>query len=181
LFDTLRNLRKDLAFEEDIPIYQVFTQETLYELCEKLPVTVQQLKKIKGIGKIRLHKYGTTIIEIIKNYCIVNNIELKEETDVKLQEKINTKQLSLNLFNEGLSVAEIAKKRNLTQATIYRHLSFFISTGEVKVADLLPEEKYQKIKQIILNAKIESLTELKKMVGDEFSWDELRLVLTVMQ
>lgn len=181
LFDALRNLRKSLAFEEDVPVYQVFTQETLYELCEKLPVTVQQLKKIKGIGKIRLHKYGTAIIEIIKNYCIVNNIELKEEADVKLQEKINTKELSLNLFNEGLSVEEIAKKRNLTQTTIYRHLSFFISTGEVKITDLLPEEKYQKIKQIILNAKIESLTELKKMVGDEFSWDELRLVLTVMQ
>jgi len=181
LFDALRNLRKDLAFEEDIPIYQVFTQETLYQLCEKLPITVQQLKKIKGIGKIRLHKYGNEVIEVIKNYCIVNNIELKEETGVKLQEKINTKQLSLNLFNEGLSVAEIAKKRNLTQATIYRHLSFFISTGEVKITDLLPEEKYQKIKQIILNSKIESLTELKKMVGDEFSWDELRLVLTVMQ
>ena len=178
LFEALRQLRSDFAMEEDVPHFQIFTQETLFELTEKLPVTPQQLKKIHGIGKVRLQKYGDAIIELIKSYCIANNIEMKEdeaEKPAKKQVK-NTKKHSLELFQSGMTPEEIAAERQLTLGTIISHLSSFFETGEVKITDLMDEKKYKEIKKIVEPHPEASLSELKRMAGDDYTWDELRLV-----
>ncbi len=180
LFEALRDLRASFAFEEDIPHFQVFTQETLYELCDKLPVTRQQLKKINGIGKVRLQKYGDDIIEIIQAYCLENKIEMREDQAEKIKKKTTkgqTKQISLEMFRSGKTPEEIAAKRELTKGTIINHLSHFLPTGEIKITDLIEAKKYDAIKQIIENNSFENLTELKKIAKDKYSYDELRLVL----
>ena len=181
LFDALKNLRSELAFEEGIPLYQVFTQETLYALTEELPVTKKQLKKVHGIGKIRLKKYGYQILEIIKAYCIANDIPLKEDKPDKQKPKQNTKEISLELFKSGKSIEYIAKIRNLTTGTITGHLAHFIPTGEIKITDLISQKRFDQIKEIIENNTFETLTELKNIAGNDYSWDELRLVLNYVK
>ncbi len=177
LFDALKTLRSHLALKEDIPNYQVFTQESLYQLCEKLPVTERQLKKIKGIGKNRIKKYGEPIISLIKDYCIVNNIMLKEDEPLVKETKKNTKEISLDMFKAGKNVEEIANERHLTTGTIWNHLAYFVPTGEIKMADLIPKEKIKAIQQIMTTNKFENLTELKQIAGDNYSWNELRLIM----
>ncbi len=178
LFDALRELRSEFAFSEDVNHYQIFTQESLYEMCEKLPVTKKQLKKINGIGKIRLNKYGDAIIEIIKAYCIANEIEMKDdEPEIKLEKK-NTKMISLELFQQGLKPAEIAKERNFVLSTIVGHLSHFIPTGEVKVTDLIEEERYKEIKSFIEKQdEYEGLSDLREKCNQKYDYGELRLVV----
>ncbi len=180
LLEALKNLRSELAYGDDVPPFQIFTQETLYELCRELPVTQKQLKKIHGIGKIRLKKYGEQIIEIIKSYCIVNNIPLKEDVPDKPKPKSNTKETSLKLFKSGKTIDEIAKIRELTPNTILGHLAHFLPTKEVSITDLITQERFNEIKQIIENNDFESLSELKKIAGDDFDWGELRLVITYL-
>ncbi len=180
LFEALKNLRSELAYAEDVPHFQIFTQETLYALCKELPVTQKQLKKIPGIGKIRLKKYGEQIIEIIKSYCIANDIPLKEDIPDQTKPKSNTKEISLNLFKTGKTIDEIAGIRNLTPNTILGHLAYFLPTKEVGITDLISQERFNEIKQIIENNSFESLSELKKIAGDGFDWGELRLVMTYL-
>jgi len=179
LLDALKDLRSEFAYQEDVHHFQIFTQETLYELCEKLPVTTAQLKKISGIGKVRLKKYGSAIVETILNYCIANDITVNTKEPVKKQ-KIDTKKLSLQLYQSGKNLEEIAKERNLTVNTIMGHLANFTKSGEVKITDLISEERFKKIKQIIENNDFESLGELKKIANDEYDWGELRLVLNYL-
>ena len=176
LLEALRNLRMELAFAEDVHAFQIFTQQTLYELLEQLPVTKKQLKKINGIGKVRLQKYGDDILEIIKGYCIANNIELKEDEPEIKKIKKNTREISLEMFQSGLKPEEIAQQRSLTTGTITNHLSAFFASGEVKITDLIDEEKFIKIKQIIESNDYDSLYELKKIAGDTYGFDELNLV-----
>ena len=68
----LRELRDDIAKAENIPHFQIFTQETLYLLCDELPRTEKELLNIKGMGKIRDQKYGEEITELINSYCQEN-------------------------------------------------------------------------------------------------------------
>ncbi len=180
LFEALKNLRSELAYAEDVPHFQVFTQETLYELCQELPVTKKQLKKIHGIGKIRLKKYGGQILDIIQSYCIANNIPLNEDPPEKPKPKSNTKEISLELFKSGKKIEEIAAIRSLTSNTILGHLAFFIPTGEVKITDLISQERFNEIKQIIENNHFESLSELKNIAGEDYDWGELRLVMNYL-
>ncbi len=180
LLDALKDLRSELAYAEDVPHFQIFTQETLYQLCEKLPVTKAQLKKIHGIGKVRLNNYGDQIIDTILAYCIANNISLNNDVTEKKKTKKNTKEISLKMFQSGKTVEEIAKERQLTVQTIYKHLSHYISTRKIEITDLITPERFNKIKQIIKNNQFEGLGELKVIAGEQYSWDELRIVMNYL-
>ncbi|GAL63137.1 related to 5' to 3' DNA helicase [Algibacter lectus] len=158
-------------------------------MCETLPLNKAELLEINGMGKTRVEKYGTDILKVIRGYCDENDIDTSADkidfTEEKVAEKpkapkVDTKKVSLDLFKSGKSIDEIEDERELTRTTILRHLSHFIDSGEVKISDLMPIEHYNELKKIIPKNKFESLTELKQLVDDKYTYEELRLVLRAL-
>ena len=185
LFKELRALRTEYADIEMIPLYQVFTQESLYQICEKLPVTLNQLKKIKGMGKVRIQRYGQDIIDIVHEYCEQNNItpdlsepEIIEKTKPK---KGATYQLTFELQKEGLTIAEIAQKRSLAESTIEGHFAKLISEGQLKLEEVLPDKRYQELKAFMQKTPYESLNDLRQKVGEDYSFGELRIIHSAIE
>jgi len=180
LFEQLRALRSQIADNENLIHYQIFTQKSLYEMCEFLPITKQQLKQVNGMGKVRVEKYGDAILEVITEFCKENDLETSDEIVVfekPKKKKIDTKKASLNLFKSGKSVQDIAKERELTTNTITGHLASFIPSGEVKITDLISEKHYNELKKIIPQKEFESLTDLKNQLDDKYSYSDLKLVI----
>ncbi len=175
----LRELRDEIRIAENIPAFQIFTQETLYAICEGLPRTEKQLLNIKGMGKIRIKKYGEEILEVVEKYCLENGIN--QQNEQKKEAKKNTKQITFELFKAGLSPQEIAKERSLTLNTIQSHLMTFIPTGDVDILELIELKRYKKIIKEIEDVDFKSLTELKEKVDDSFTYMELRMVLLSME
>ncbi len=175
----LRELRDDIATAENIPHFQVFTQEALYGICEALPRTPAQLKKVKGMGKIRVRKYGEEIIEVIEWYCKEKGLEGK--SDPVEEEKKSSHQISLELFKQGLSIQEIAKERSLTKNTIESHLIKYIPSGDIDVLELIPLKRYKKLVQEIESTEFSNLKELKDALDDSYSYTELRMVLSSLE
>jgi uncharacterized protein YpbB len=89
--------------------------------------------------------------------------------------KKSTIEETLVLWNQNLSLYDIAKQRKLTPQTIYNHFAKLIQMEMVQLSDLLPEDKISDLKVAFKDFKGESLGELKEVHGDHFSWDELRL------
>ncbi len=174
LFEELRMLRKVISETEDIPPFQVFTQKTLYEMCKALPTTPKQLRKVHGMGKIRVEKYGDEIVEIIEAYCKNNDIEPQQ--DIPLS-KSDTKQTSFDMFNEGFSVAEIAEKRGLTSGTIENHLTHFIAKGKLDINKIMDSERVENVIKIIENNTFSGLSELRELTGNDYSFNELRMIM----
>ena len=183
LIAALRSYRHEMAEEEGVPHFHIFTQASLFEMIDYLPTTFNQLLAIKGIGKKKVAAYGEEIIRIINDYCEENNVApkvdiLKERPPKKPKTvKGATHKKSFDLFKSGNSIQDIAKKRDLTVSTIEGHLARFVRTGELKITDVIPPDKYNRLKKILESAKAESLSELKKIAGNDFSWGELRMVL----
>ena len=175
----LRELRDEIRVKENIPAFQIFTQETLYAMSEAIPRSEKALLKISGMGKIRLNKYGLQILETIEAYCKENGINKLNEQ--KKEDKKSTKQITFELFKSGLSVKEIAKERSLTTGTIESHLASFIPSGDVDILELIDIKRYKKIINEIESTKFKSLTELKEKVDKSFSFMELRMVLLSME
>ena len=171
----LRALRDDISKAENIPHFQIFTQETLYAICDSLPRTEKELLKVNGMGKIRVKKYGDEILELIETYCKENGINAFNEQ--KKEDKKSTKQISFELFKKGLSIKEIAKERSLTSGTIESHLASYIPSGEVDILELIPLKKYQKMIKEIEAVEYKNLTHLKENVDKSYSFMELRMVL----
>ena len=65
LFEKLRALRKEIATKEKIPPYMVFSDATLQEMATKMPSDNFELGKVKGIGEVKLGKYGSAFLEVL--------------------------------------------------------------------------------------------------------------------
>ena len=184
LFELLRELRNSIANREDLVHFQVFTQKALYAMCETLPTNKQELLQLNGMGKVRVEKYGTDILEVIRTYCDENDIETANASEIELFEepkpkrkKGDTKKITLDLFKAGKSAEVIALERDLNVNTIMGHLASFMSSGEVKITDLISKVRYEELKGIIPKTKYENLSDLKNKVDAKYSYGELRLVL----
>ncbi|SHL08916.1 ATP-dependent DNA helicase RecQ [Selenomonas ruminantium] len=66
LFDHLRHLRKEIAIREHIPPYMVFSDATLRDMCQVQPATLDEMLDVKGIGEMKLQKYGQEFLDCIQ-------------------------------------------------------------------------------------------------------------------
>ena len=182
LFAKLRQLRSDLADNENIPVYQVFIQESLFEMCEFLPQTTAELTAINGMGKVRVKKYAEKILDIIIHYCAEN--EASPEVDIlelrkpkkKAPKKGETQKITLDLFLSGKSIPEIAEERGFVTSTIEGHLATFIGTGELDITDIIPKDRYEELKKLMEETTYEGFTDLQSKIGNKFSYGEMRMV-----
>ena len=185
LFEELRTLRLSIASKENVPPYIVFPDTTLVDLATYLPMKFEHLHRISGFGEIKIQKYGNEFLDVVSDYCFRNNIETKIDEKTPKRERLkpyvekttDTKRSSLELFNEGFSIEEIAQKRNLTMGTVGSHIAHFILTGEVNILKLVNEEKLPVIIDAVKQYGDKELGLLKNTLGDDYSFTEIRAAI----
>ena len=194
LFEILREWRSTKAKDNGVPHYQVLHQKTLIQIVVNLPNTLKALMTIKGIGKKLAERYGQELVAMVSDYRENNNIAevilppitdpLSNKTAApKDQEtqKIETKQLSLELFDQGLSLSQIADKRDMVISTIEGHLAHFVARGELKIDRLLASEKQQIIEEKIQQLPGKKLSEIKIALGSDYNYGEIKFVQAHLQ
>ena len=110
LFEKLRVLRAVYAKDMGVPAYVIFSDASLKDMEQKKPTTMEGFSKISGVGKAKLEKYAAAFIKIIAKHQDGNAT------------KLPTHQKSYDLFQDGLSITQIAHKRGITENTVYTHL-----------------------------------------------------------
>ncbi len=68
LFERLRDLRRQLAAEQDIPPYVVFGDVSLIQMAARKPTTTERFEAITGVGQFKLEKYGQPFMEAIRQH-----------------------------------------------------------------------------------------------------------------
>lgn len=121
LFEKLRVLRSEIAKEEEIPAYLVFSDKTLKEIERVRPTTEMELLEISGVGQRKLDVYGDAFIDAI--------LDFQQQKLKKKGSKTATHQVTFNMLKDGLSVEEVAKKRDLKDTTVYSHLAKLAQDG----------------------------------------------------
>ncbi|PBJ15690.1 DNA helicase RecQ [Flavobacterium sp. ACN6] len=116
LFETLRKLRYEIAQEEEVPAYVIFSDASLRQMEILRPMTDEDFLAVEGVGKAKLEKYGSEFINAIIEFY-------KNKSVVKKDKKENTYKKTLELYESGISVDEIAERRSLGRTTIISHLA----------------------------------------------------------
>ena len=197
LFNMLRHWRNTIADESNVPAYVVMHQKTLVEISSAMPDTIAALAKVKGIGKLKANKYGPDIIEIVRRYKKENGLQVDgdifddyadlefstkapksaKSKSTSKEPKIDTKEVTRQMYIDGLSVEGIAKKRGLVVSTIYGHLSHFVEKGEIDPTDFIDSEKVEFIADYLSNNPTQSVDEVKTALGEGYDYGEIRAVL----
>lgn len=188
LFQKLRLVRKRLAEESNLPPYIIFSDLTLKEMASLFPQTKEQFGMIRGVGKQKLESYADNFLPEIIAYCLENNLSFKGKVNNHKTvpphppSKVSTVVESMQLYRQGLSVAEIAKKRGLTEETIHEHLIQAFMHGEsIAVDSIVPLAKQQTIMQAFHTYGFDRLAPIKSNLGDDYSYSDLRWVKAKMQ
>jgi len=70
LFRKLVSLRKSLAVANEVPPYLIFHDKTLHEMVDKMPIDMQAMGHISGVGQAKLEKYGPIFLDVINNIAV---------------------------------------------------------------------------------------------------------------
>ena len=79
LFETLRNLRREIANQRNVPAYVVFSDATLRDMARVRPSSVTALRGVRGVGEKKMADLGQRFLDEIVNYCQENRIALDAE------------------------------------------------------------------------------------------------------
>ena len=85
-------------------------------------------------------------------------------------------RITLELYREGRSIADIVARRDLARTTIEGHLASFILTGEIGVQELVPEIKIKPILAALQEDREASLSAIRYKLGEDYSFSEIRSV-----
>lgn len=181
LYKTLTLWRNKEANEKKVPIYIVLSQKSILSIIEFLPSTIKELEHTKGIGKSTADRYGKIILDMINTYCIENKIERDEFIIPTPKIKIDTKQVSFDLFKAGKTIKEIATERNLATSTIEGHLAHYILEGKLLINEIMEVEKLK-----IIMAHYQQFPEManldrKTALGESVSYSDLKAVSNHIQ
>jgi ATP-dependent DNA helicase RecQ len=190
LFQRLRALRKRIADELNVPPYVVFADISLRYMAQRRPQSRSQFTQIPGVGSNKLDTYFEAFTNEIRDYCVSNNLKMdieplyeervaKKEDISSSQKHIGTltRQLTLDLYRQGRSIDEIASQRNLKSSTIFSHLAELVEAGEaIDIDRLVKPEHYDVIVAALHQIGDNPLKPVKEYLGDEYSYEEIRLV-----
>ncbi len=76
LFEYLRNLRREIAGQRNVPAYVVFSDATLRDMARVRPSSVTALRSVRGVGEKKMADIGQRFLDEIVNYCRENRLEL---------------------------------------------------------------------------------------------------------
>jgi len=187
LFMRLRELRRHLVHEQNVPSHVVLSDNLLQVLARERPVSERHFLHIPGVGQRKLEAYFAPVAVEIQAYCAEFNLPVGQEPPEEERAPRTpapprvpptpTHVVTLGLYRQGLSVEEVASERGLTVNTIINHLLTQLELGEqIDLTSRISPERYQVIADAFLEVGDEKLKPVKEFLGDEYSYDELRLV-----
>ncbi|MFK4469123.1 DNA helicase RecQ [Bacillus sp. RC252] len=186
LFEVLREVRKEIAQGEGVPPFVIFSDQTLKDMCAKMPQSDSELLTVKGIGEHKLVKYGSHFLQAVQhfiednpNYAETIKTEVVSESKKSGKASVNSHLETYEMYKQGIDLDEIAKERSLSRQTIENHLIRCFEDGmEVEWNSFVPAEYESLIETAVQNAE-GGLKSIKDQLPNEVSYFMIRAYLQI--
>ena len=170
MYEYLREVRKNIAKERGVQPYLVFSNESLRDMSSQMPSDISEFMEIHGVGEHKARQYGMTFLKAIAEFQAGKS-------------KGDTYKVTYEMLKQGMSVAAIAKERNLQETTIYSHIAHLIKKGEnIDISEFLTSGELRKIEEA--KDKIGDTTKLKpyfEMFNEEMPYGKIRIGLSYLE
>ncbi len=185
LLRELKEVRREIAEQENVPAYIIVGDNTLLDMATYLPLTFDGLRRISGFGDYKVSKYGPAFMKVLQTYANENKLESKIQLKTPKKERVakpakeatisNTQRISFDLFKDGYDIKDIAQKRNLSTNTIETHLLPFVTSGELSATKLVNKAKLEIIVALIKQTgHTQALKPLKDLLPDDYTYGEIK-------
>jgi len=183
LLQLLKDLRKKIAKQKNVPPFVVFQDPSLEEMCTHYPISMEELRQISGVGNGKAMKFGNPFLDLIKKYVEDNDIERPIDLIIKTQ--ANKSQLKVSIIqniDRKIGLEDIAKSKGITYDDILKEVEAIVNSGTklnltYYVDELIDEDRQDEVFDYFQSAESDSIDEALKELGEsDYSREEIQLM-----
>lgn len=183
LFSILKDLRKKLSKQKDVPPFVIFQDPSLEDMAIQYPITIDELQNISGVGSGKAQRYGEEFIEIIKKY--VEEKEIIRPLDMVVKSVVNKSGIKVYIIQSidmMRPLEDIAEAKGLEMGELISEIEAIVNSGtrinlDYYINNTIDEERQQDIYAYFREeAESDSFADAIKELGNEFEEEEIRLV-----
>ena len=182
LFSIMKDLRKKMAQQNNVPPYVIFLDASLEAMATLYPITMDELQNIPGVGAGKAARYGQKFLEVIRRHVEENEIE--RPADIRVRTRPDKSKLKINI------IQQIDRKVALDDIAIALGLDFELLISEVEaivysgtrininyfIEEVIDEDRIEDIYEYFKESTTDDINEALSELGSDYSEDEVRLI-----
>ncbi len=183
LFKMLKDLRKKIAVEKNVPPFVVFQDPSLEDMTIQYPITLEEMNNVVGVGAGKANRYGQPFIDLIANYVKENDIDRPQDYVVKsIVNKSGSKVNIIMNIDKKLPLDVIAKSQQKEFDDLITELEGIVSSGtklniDYYINDVLDEDAIEEVYDYFMEeAETDSIDLAMEEFDGDYTEQELRLV-----
>ncbi|MEM1323889.1 MAG: DNA helicase RecQ [Bacteroidota bacterium] len=183
LMTLLKDLRKSIAKEKNIPPFVIFQDPSLEDMATQYPISMDDMAKITGVSKGKAMRYGRPFMTMIAEYVEQNDIE--RPTDFVVKQVANKSKIKVNIIqsiDRKMPLSDIAGTNNLSMEDLLHELYMIVVSGTKVNLDYYIEENVDEysrddIYDYFMESQTDSLEEAyAELKEDDITMEEIELI-----
>ncbi|HCE47864.1 MAG TPA: ATP-dependent DNA helicase RecQ, partial [Prevotellaceae bacterium] len=182
LFQMLKDLRKRLSKELDVPPYVIFQDPSLEAMSTNYPETIEELQNIPGVGAGKAKRYGQAFCDLIKRHCQENEIERPE--DLRIRTVANKSKLKVSIIHSidrKVALDDIAEVNGLDFDELLEEIEAIVYSGtkiniDYFLNEVMDEDRLADIYEYFQESETDNLDDAVEELGSDYTEEEIRLV-----
>ncbi len=183
LMEMLKDLRKRVAKENNLPPFVIFLESSLEDMATMFPTTIQELEKCQGVSKGKAMRYGKKFVELVAKYVEENEVERPDDFVVKgVVNRNNNKIFIIQNVDKKIPLETIAKNKDLKIAELLEEMETIVASGtrlnlDYAIDELVDEYEQEEIIDYFKACETSSLAVAQEELADSsFTWEQLKIM-----
>ena len=183
LMEMLKELRKKVAKEKNLPPFVIFLESSLEDMATMYPTTTPELEKISGVSKGKALRYGRPFIDVISRYVEENDITRPDDFVMKsVANKNNNKIFIIQNIDKKIPLETVAKNRGLRIDELLEEMETIVASGtklnvDYAIDEMVDEYEQDEIIDYFKGCETSSLQVAQEELADSnFNWEQLKLM-----
>ena len=183
LFAMLKDLRRTVAREKNLPPYVLFQDPSLKEMATTYPTSLHDLTHVSGVGQGKASKFGAPFVAAIKKYVDDNDIETADDVVIKsAMNRSKNKIYIIQQIDKKMMLEDIAASRGIDMRELMEEIEHICYSGtrlnlDYYLPEMVDEDKQEEIYDYFMQASTDNIAVALQTLGsNDFTEEELRLV-----
>ena len=182
LFSMLKDLRKKMSKQLNLPPYVIFQDPSLEAMATTYPVTIEELQNIPGVGAGKAKRYGEEFCKLIKRHCEENEIERPEDLRVRtVANKSKLKVSIIQAIDRQVALDDIANSKGMEFDELLDEVEAIVYSGtkiniDYFLREVVDEDHMLDIYDYFKESETDDLDAAFDELGEDYTEEEIRLV-----
>ncbi|MDO9376549.1 MAG: DNA helicase RecQ [Bacteroidota bacterium] len=183
LLEMLKELRKKVAKEKNLPPFVIFLEGSLEDMATLYPTTVEELEKCQGVSKGKAIRYGKKFVDLVAGYVKENEIERPDDFIMKgVVNRNNNKIFIIQNVDKKIPLEMIAKTKDLKIDELLEEMETIVASGtklnlDYAINELVDEYEQEEIIDYFKACETSSLQiAQEEMAESGFNWEQLKIM-----